>query len=84
MRLVRIVMLEKFAHGLLAYDVQANGRFVEEEDPGPVQQGGNELHFHALAEAELAHHHVELLTHVEQFGEISYNLFEVLSSRFHR
>ena len=65
---LRIVELEKFAHRLLAFDVQSNRRLIQKKHFRLMQESGYEFHFHALAEAQLAHHHVELLAHVEHFG----------------
>ena len=45
----------ELAHGELRGRIEADGRLVEEQDRGIVQQGGGELRPHALAERELAH-----------------------------
>ena len=47
------------AHGELGRRVETDGRLVEEQDRGIVQQRRGELRAHALAERELAHRLVE-------------------------
>ena len=47
------------AHRELRRRIEPDGRLVEEQDRGIVQQGGGELRAHALAERELAHRLVE-------------------------
>ena len=50
---------EEFPHRILGDHVEADGRLVEEEDLGVVQQRHHDLGAHALAERQLAHRAVE-------------------------
>src|SRR6185312_10507600 len=65
-----VVFAQELADGLLRDDVEADRRLVEKEHPRPVEEGGDQLHLHALAEGELAHHHVELVADPEQFDQL--------------
>ena len=60
---------EELAQATLAHHVQADGRLVEVEHLGVVQQRGGDVAAHPLAEAELAHRGVELVAEVEQVDE---------------
>ena len=46
---------EELAEPLLAEDVQPDGRLVEDDQLGSVEQGRSDLAAHPLAERELAH-----------------------------
>ncbi len=70
---VFVICAEKFAHALLARHVEADGRLVEKQDTRAVEERGDELHFHPLSEAELAHHHAELVCHIQQLAQASYD-----------
>ena len=65
-----VIVAQEGAHGPLGDDVEPDGRFVEEQHFRRVEQGGDQFHLHALAEAQLAHHHVELGPHPEQIREL--------------
>lgn len=64
-----VVVAEEVAHGFLGDDVETDGGLVEEKDAGAVEEGGDELHLHALAEGELADHDVELGADIEEGDE---------------
>ncbi len=64
-----MVSAEEVAHALLRGDVEADGGFVEEKDFWAVEQGGDELHFHAFSEGEFADHHVHFVGNFEEFRE---------------
>ena len=49
----RFSSLRKLPQGQLAHRVQADGGLVQEQQPGPVQQGTAHLRPHALAQAQL-------------------------------
>jgi hypothetical protein len=55
---------------LLAREVQPDGRLVEHEQLGPVQQRRRHLAAHALAQRELPHRRGEELGHVEQLDAL--------------
>ena len=61
-----VVVAQERAQGLLRNDVEADGGLVEKQHPRAVEQRGDELHLHALAEREFADHDVELVADVEQ------------------
>lgn len=63
------MVAEEFANGFLRDDVQADGGFVEKKDFRFVEQGSDQLHFHAFAEGKLADHDVQLLFYGEERGE---------------
>ena len=50
----RLYSLQAFLDRHLGHDVQADGRLVEQQELGLMQQGGDQLHFHALAQRQLA------------------------------
>ena len=52
----------------LLSDVQADGRLVEHQQLGGVQQRGGDLAAHPLAERQLAHRGVEERLHLEQLA----------------
>ena len=58
------------AHAVLAHDVEADRRLVEEQQLGTVQQRGGELAAHALPERELAHRRAEELVELEQLDAL--------------
>ncbi|HEX8582057.1 MAG TPA: hypothetical protein VF640_07005 [Acidimicrobiales bacterium] len=60
---------EEVAHPRLADDVEPDGRLVEEQQLGVVEQGGDEVAPHALPEGQLPHRRVEERRHVEQVDE---------------
>jgi hypothetical protein len=69
--LIAIVVAEEIADALLRRDVEADGGLVEEENFGRVEERGDELEFHPLAEAQLADHDVHFVDDIEQLGERS-------------
>lgn len=64
-----MVSAEEVAHALLRGDVEADGGFVEEKDFWAMEQGGDELHFHAFSEGEFADHDVHFVGNFEEFRE---------------
>jgi hypothetical protein len=64
----RSQLSEELPHRLLAQDVEADRRFVEEEHLGTVQQRGGQLSAHPLAQRELADGRVHEGIHIEQSG----------------
>jgi hypothetical protein len=69
MRWLAVIEAQEFPHLLLAGHVQADGRLIQEEHPRAVQQRGDQFHLHPFAQRELAHHHVQLVGHVQQFRQ---------------
>jgi len=68
-RLVALAVLEKeVADGALRGEIQADRGLIEEDDLGLVEERGDQLQLHALAEAESAHLHVQVLLHIEHLG----------------
>jgi len=65
-----VVVAQERADRFLGDHVEADRRFVEEEDAGPVEQGRDQLHLHPLTERQLADHDVELRPHVEEVDEL--------------
>jgi len=55
---------------VLGDDVEAEGRLVEEENLGLMEQGGDQLHLHALAERKFPHRLVHQAGHLEEGGEL--------------
>ena len=39
-----------------------------------MQQRGDQLHLHPFTEREFAHHHIELVHAIEQFGQFAHDL----------
>ena len=72
----RVMVAEEFADGLLGDDVEADGGFVQKKDLRLVQQGGDQLHFHPLAQRQFANHHVEFVLDRQQFGHVRDRAFE--------
>ena len=64
-----VVVAQELADVFLRHDIEADGRFVEEEHARAVQQRRDQFHLHAFAERELAHHDVELGPDTEQCDE---------------
>ena len=54
---------------LLGDDIKANGGFVEKDDARPVEEGGGDFTFHALAQAEFADGDLEEVTDLEGFDQ---------------
>jgi hypothetical protein len=78
-RLLRgVVALEEFAHNLLRNHIQADGRFVEEEDFGLMQERGDQLHLHAFAQGKLADADIELLADVKHPGHFRDGAFKAV------
>ena len=75
--ILAVVVAEELANGTLRNDVETDGRFVEKEDARAVQERGDELHFHALAEGEFAHHDVEFGADGEEVDEFVERGFEL-------
>ena len=73
-----VVAADKFANGLLGNDVEADGGLVEKQDAGLVEQGGDEFHFHAFAQTQLADGDVELVLDAEEFGQLGDGFFEAV------
>ncbi len=65
-----VVILEELADLLLREDVQPDGRLVQEDQARLVDQRGDQLHLHALAQREAAHLHVEQVLHIQQLGQL--------------
>ena len=76
--LLGIVAANEFAHGFLGNDIQADGRFVEKQHLGLMQQRRDQLHFHAFAEGKFAHADVELVFDGEQFAHFGDGAFETV------
>ena len=65
-----VIALEKFPDGLLRDHIQADRRFIQEENPGLVQQRGDQLHLHALAQRQFPHHDIQFVPHVEHLRQL--------------
>jgi hypothetical protein len=61
---------QELPEALLAEQVEADGRLVEEEDLRLVEHAGGQLAAHPLAEGERADRHVEEVVGLEQVGEV--------------
>jgi hypothetical protein len=72
------VAADEFADGFLRNHVQADGRLVEKQHLGLVQQRGDEFHLHAFAEGKFAHADVELVLDGEQFGHFGDGALEAV------
>ena len=72
-----VVLTQKIADGFLRNDVEADGGLVEEEHTRAVEQGGDELHLHALAKGELADHDVQFFGDAEEGDEFVEGFFVV-------
>src|SRR5260370_3316821 len=64
-----IVDAQKFTDALLTNHVQTDGWFVEKEDARLMNQRGDQLHLHPLAQRQLAHHHIHFVLNLEKFGQ---------------
>src|SRR5205085_11844814 len=62
---------EEFAEALLAEQIEADGRLVEKENVGLVEQTGREFATHALAERQAAHGLREQVYGFEQLAEFA-------------
>lgn len=62
---------EKTPHGILGDHIKSDGRLVQKEDLGVVQQRHHDLGAHALTEAELANRAVEKGRQIKQLAEAS-------------
>ena len=56
-----LIMAQESLNVVLRDHVQPDRRFVEEQHFGRVEQGGDQLHFHPLAQRQLAHRLAEQL-----------------------
>src|SRR3954469_24740045 len=56
-----VVDAQKFTNPFLTDDIEADGRLVEEENTRLVDERGDQLHLHALAERELPHHDIHFV-----------------------
>ena len=65
-----VVLGDERADAALHRDVQADGRLVEEDHPGPVQQRGGHLAFHPLAQGKVAHRLREQRLQVQQCDKL--------------
>ena len=54
-----VEFFDEIAHRQFGNRVEANGRLVQKEQAGAVEQSRHQITAHALAQAELAHGHVE-------------------------
>ena len=63
--LLLVHLQDKVADALLDDDVEADGGLVEEEDLGPVEQGGGDLAAHALAQGQFTHRGLQVVADVE-------------------
>ena len=63
---------------MLGDHVQADRRLVEKEDLGTVEQGGDELHLHPLAERKFANRPAQQAMDVEHLGQAIAGLLELL------
>ena len=61
---------QQLAEALLGQQVEADGRLVEEQDLGLVQQARGQLAAHPLAERQVAHRLVEQVGGVEQLAQL--------------
>ena len=61
---------QQLAEPLLGDEVEADGRLVEEEDLGVVEQARGQLAAHALTERERAHRRVEEVGGVQQLAQL--------------
>src|SRR5262249_41617094 len=66
----RVVVLQAFLNGMLGNHVQPNRRLVEQQKLRLMEQGRDQLHFHPLAERELADRLPDQILYPEQFGQI--------------
>jgi hypothetical protein len=64
------VLEQEVAHGPLRHQVEPDRRFVQEHHARAVQQRGDQLHLHPLAEREPAHGHVQLVADREERGQL--------------
>ena len=69
-----VVDTQKFTDALLTNHVQTDGWFVEKEDARLMNQRGDQLHLHPLAQRQLAHHHIHFVLNLEKFGQSADNL----------
>jgi len=63
---------------LLRNHVKANGRLVEEQHLGLVEQRRDEFHFHAFAEGKFADADVEFVADIEQFAHFGDGALEAV------
>lgn len=71
-----LVVLEKLLDIVLRHHIEPDGRFIEEEDFGSVEEGGDEFHLHAFAEGEFANGSSEEFLDFEEAGEFVEMLLE--------
>ncbi len=74
----RVVLAQAFLDRHLGHDVEADRRLVEQEDLGLVEQGGDQLHLHPLAEGQLADGLAGELLDAEQLGQLAEGLAELV------
>ena len=61
---------DEVAHRQFGDGIQADGRFVQEEQRRIVQESGNEIATHALTETELAHRHIQKRLQLKQVDQL--------------
>ena len=74
-----VVEPKKFAHALLAYDIEADGRFIEKQDPGLVDERRDQFHLHPFSERKLAYHHIHLILDIQKVAQVADHLFETVA-----
>ena len=72
-----VVFLHKTADAALHGHIQANGRFIEEQHFGPMQQRADKFHLHAFAQRQIADRLLDKILDLEQFNEFIARLFEL-------
>lgn len=76
-RAVRAVeVAQEVTHALLRDDVEADRRFVEEEDGRAVDQRRQQFHLHPLAERQFADLHPQQVRHIQHRGEFVHRVPE--------
>ncbi len=65
-----LIELEEVLHAALGHDVQANRRLVQQQHLRAVQEGGDQLHSHSLAQRQFAHRLADELPHFEQARQL--------------
>ena len=73
-----VIFPEKLTDFLLADHVESDRRFVQEKNLRSVEQGGDQLHLHPLAETQFPDHHAHLVTHIKQFTQLIDRALELL------
>ncbi len=73
-----LVVAEKLLDIVLSDHVEPDGGFVQEEHLRRVQQGGDQLHLHPLAQRQLADRLRQQFPHVQQFHQLVPRPFELI------